>query len=95
MVHRVFQMAWAYFGPDILARDISAWTFHHGDFSAQGHFGTIEILAHGLGRFGIRILWQETFRHGHFIIGTFCAQGHFGTMDVMALEHFGIRIFWH
>ena len=32
---------------DILARDILARTFHHGDFSAQGHFGTIENSAHG------------------------------------------------
>ena len=26
--------------PDISAGDISARTFHHGDFSAQGYFGT-------------------------------------------------------
>ena len=31
----------------ILTLDILARTFHHGDFSAQGHFGTIEISAHG------------------------------------------------
>ena len=32
--------------PDISARDISAWTFHHGNFSARGHF-SMRTSQHG------------------------------------------------
>ena len=51
---------------DILARDILARTFHHGDF-----------------------LCTRTFRHhGRYGTGTFWHK------DILALEYFGIRIFW-
>ena len=59
--------------PDISSRDILARTFHHGNFSAQGHF-CMRTFQHGY------ILAPWTF----FGTGTFqykyiSAHGHFGT----------------
>lgn len=49
--------------PDISARDISVWTFHHRDFSAQGHFSTKSF------RMGIFP------HHGHIDTWTFWHRG--------------------
>ena len=67
---------------DILARDISAQTFHHGDFSARGHFVT-RTFQHWY----ISAPWTFWNRD-------VTALGHFSTrmfqhMDIFALVHFG------
>jgi hypothetical protein len=66
--------------PDISERDISAWSFHQGDFSQQGNFGT-RTFRHGyfstswtfrhedvtaLGHFGTRLFWHtDIYAQGH------------------------------
>ena len=54
--------------PDISSRDILARTFHHGNFSAQGHFCT-RTFQHGY----ILAPWMF-FRHWNISV-----QGYFGT----------------
>ena len=68
--------------PDISARDILARTFHHWDFSAQGHFGTTTFW-HGYISAPRRFWHRDIMALGHFGIRIF------RHMDVSAHVHFG------
>jgi hypothetical protein len=67
--------------PEILARVISAWMFHHGNILAHAQFRAEDLPA--------SFQQMDVSTQERFDMGTFRHE------EFLAHEHIGIRKFWH